>query len=103
MLKKGTVARVVTSTALAAVMAGLPAVQALACTQITVGPELTSNGDTYFGRSEDFANRYGKCFGIEPATTEGKLIKSHENDGNNAESFSYHGSHVPLHLRPRHA
>ena len=89
MLKKGTVARVVTSTALAAVMAGLPAVQALACTQITVGPELTSNGDTYFGRSEDYANRYGKCFGIEPATTEGKLIQSYENGEDPTASFSY--------------
>lgn len=89
MLKKGTVARVVTSTALAAIMAGLPAVQALACTQITIGSGLTSTGDTYFGRSEDYANRYGKCFGIEPATTEGKLIQSYENDVDPAASFSY--------------
>ena len=89
MLKKGTVACVVTSTALAAIMAGLPAVQALACTQVTIGSELTSTGDTYFGRSEDYANRYGKCFGIEPATTSGKVIQSYENGEDPTASFSY--------------
>ena len=89
MYKRGRIAKLVTSTALAAIMAGLPAVQALACTQVTIGNQLTSDGDTYFGRSEDYSNRYGKVFGIEPATDNGKVIQSHENDGDHADSFRY--------------
>ena len=41
---------------------------ALACTQIYMGSKLTADGNTYYGRSEDFGPRYVKHFGIEPAT-----------------------------------
>ena len=44
-------------------------VDALACTQIYVGPELTDNGDTLVGRSEDFASRHPKVFGIQESVT----------------------------------
>ena len=42
---------------------------ALACTQIYMGSKLTADGNTYYGRSEDFGPRYIKHFGIEPATS----------------------------------
>lgn len=41
---------------------------ALACTQIYMGSQLTADGNTYYGRSEDFGPRYIKHFGIEPHT-----------------------------------
>ncbi len=62
---------------------------ALACTQIYVGSAQSADGDTYWGRSEDFANRYGKAFGIEPATTQGKTLQSYENGVDPSESFQY--------------
>ena len=31
---------------------------ALACTQIYMGSQLTADGNTYYGRSEDFGPRY---------------------------------------------
>ena len=76
------------ATTLALGMAGQP-ITALACTQVYVGDELTTDGDTYWGRSEDYTNRYGKCFGIEPATKNGKTIQSFENDIDPEASFSY--------------
>jgi dipeptidase len=63
-------------------------VSALACTQVYVGNQLTTDGDTYWGRSEDYSNRYGKAFGIAPATKNGKTIQSYENDTDPAASFS---------------
>ena len=51
---------------------------ALACTQVYVGSDLTSSGDTIYGRSEDAANRYIKQFGVEQATA-GKTYWSGEN------------------------
>ena len=44
---------------------------ALACTQIYMGSKLTADGNTYYGRSEDFGPRYVKHFGIEPAHKDG--------------------------------
>lgn len=38
---------------------------ALACTQIYVGSKYTETGDTFVGRSEDYAARYSKFFGIQ--------------------------------------
>lgn len=38
---------------------------ALACTQIWVGPKLTDTGDVYVGRSEDYAPRHPKAFGVQ--------------------------------------
>lgn len=40
---------------------------ALACTQIYVGPQLTRTGDVYVGRAEDYAQRHPKAFGIQEA------------------------------------
>ncbi len=42
---------------------------ALACTQIYVGKDLTETGDTYVGRSEDFSSRYAKFFGVQEPMT----------------------------------
>ena len=40
---------------------------ALACTQVYMGKNLTADGNTYYGRSEDYGPRYLKHFGIEPS------------------------------------
>lgn len=40
---------------------------ALACTQMYMGKDLTADGNTYYGRAEDFGKRYLKHYGIEPA------------------------------------
>lgn len=47
----------------AALLTAMP-LDALACTQIYMGSDLTATGDTYVGRSEDFGTRYAKCFGV---------------------------------------
>ena len=60
----------------AAIMA-MPA-SALACTQIYMGSKLTADGNTYYGRSEDFGPRYIKHFGIEPAHKDGNEYTSVE-------------------------
>ncbi len=82
----GGAVRAVTAGLLALALGATPA---LACTQVYVGSGLTANGDVYWGRSEDFANRYAKAFGIEPASPTGKLLQSYENGSNPAASFSY--------------
>ena len=51
---------------------------ALACTQIYMGSKLTADGNTYYGRSEDFGPRYVKHFGIEPAHKDGNKYTSVE-------------------------
>ena len=51
---------------------------ALACTQIYMGSKLTADGNTYYGRSEDFGPRYVKHFGIEPAHKDGNEYTSDE-------------------------
>lgn len=51
---------------------------ALACTQIYMGSQLTADGNTYYGRSEDFGPRYIKHFGIEPAHKDGSKYTSLE-------------------------
>lgn len=40
---------------------------AFACTGLYVGSEVSANGSTYMGRSEDMGDLYGKVFGVEPA------------------------------------
>lgn len=54
---------------------------ALACTQIYMGSQLTADGNTYYGRSEDFGPRYIKHFGIEPAHKDGSKYTSVEWEG----------------------
>ena len=56
---------------------------ALACTQMYMGKNLTADGNTYYGRAEDFAPRYLKHFGIEPSHAPGYTYGSDESD------FSY--------------
>ena len=51
---------------------------ALACTQIYMGSKLTADGNTYYGRAEDFSTRYIKHFGIEPAHKDGSKYTSLE-------------------------
>ena len=70
-------ARVLIVAGTAATLAASP-VTALACTQVYVGPELTSSNETIYGRSEDAANRYLKEFGVQPRT-EGTTYWSGEN------------------------
>lgn len=82
------VGRAVLTAGLSLSLAFAPGV-ALACTQVYVGSELTTNGDTFWGRAEDCANRYPKAFGIEPAFEGGKLIQSYENGTDPSSSFSY--------------
>lgn len=40
---------------------------ALACTQMYMGKNLTADGNTYYGRTEDIGTRYLKHYGIEPS------------------------------------
>ena len=56
---------------------------ALACTQMYMGKNLTADGNTYYGRAEDFGPRYLKHFGIEPSHAPGYTYGSDESD------FSY--------------
>ena len=51
---------------------------ALACTQMYMGKDLTADGNTYYGRAEDFGARYVKHFGIEPAHEPGFKYSSIE-------------------------
>lgn len=51
---------------------------ALACTQMYMGNKLTADGDTYYGRAEDFDTRYLKHFGIEPSHGPGHTYGSDE-------------------------
>ena len=50
-----------------AVMLCLSSVNALACTAIYVGADLTKDGSTIFARSEDISNSYNKLFYVAPA------------------------------------
>lgn len=51
---------------------------ALACTQMYMGSKLTADGDTYYGRAEDYRKRYLKHFGIEPSYGPGHTYSSDE-------------------------
>ena len=51
---------------------------ALACTQIYMGKNFTADGNTYYGRAEDFDKRYLKHYGIEPAHEAGFTYSSNE-------------------------
>lgn len=47
----------------------LSSVNALACTAIYVGSDLTEDGSTLFARSEDYSNSYNKLYYYSPAGT----------------------------------
>lgn len=51
---------------------------ALACTQMYMGKNYTADGNTYYGRAEDFDKRYLKHYGIEPAHEPGFKYSSIE-------------------------
>ena len=53
---------------------------ALACTQIYMGKNLTADGNTYYGRTEDVGTRYLKHYGIEPSHSPGHIYGSDESD-----------------------
>ena len=54
-------------TLLLALILCLSSTSALACTAIYVGGGLTETGDSFFARSEDYANSYSKLFYVSPA------------------------------------
>lgn len=43
------------------------ATSVFACTGVYVGNEVSENGSTYVGRSEDISDVYGKVFGVAPS------------------------------------
>lgn len=51
---------------------------ALACTQMYMGKDLTADGNTYYGRTEDIGTRYLKHYGIEPSHGPGHTYSSDE-------------------------
>lgn len=51
---------------------------ALACTQMYMGKNLTADGNTYYGRAEDYGKRYLKHFGIEDSHAPGFTYSSDE-------------------------
>ena len=51
---------------------------ALACTQMYMGKDLTADGNTYYGRAEDYAKRYLKHYGIEESHAPGFTYSSDE-------------------------
>ena len=52
---------------LAIVLASAATVNALACTGIYAGSDVTDDGSVYVGRSEDFGPSYNKIFEVVPA------------------------------------
>ncbi|NMF25033.1 peptidase U34 dipeptidase [Olsenella umbonata] len=67
-----------TMTVAAAIVMAMPT-GALACTQIYMGKGVTDTGDTYVGRSEDYANRHPKAFGIQESVTNPKFSSDESN------------------------
>ena len=65
-------------TVAAAIVMAMPT-GALACTQIYMGKGVTDTGDTYVGRSEDYANRHPKAFGIQESVTNPKFSSDESN------------------------
>ena len=61
----------------AATIMSMPA-SALACTQMYMGKNLTADGNTYYGRAEDYGKRYLKHFGIEDSHAPGFTYSSDE-------------------------
>lgn len=62
----------------AAALACAPS-DALACTQVWVPDAFTQTGDRYVGRSEDYASRHVKIFGVQEPVA-GKVYESEESD-----------------------
>ncbi|EHF02893.1 hypothetical protein HMPREF1008_00538 [Olsenella sp. oral taxon 809 str. F0356] len=77
----------VASMAAASIAMATP-VQALACTQVYIGPKLTASGDVLYGRAEDYASRHVKIFGVQEAT-DGKTYTSEESAFNRTVGKTY--------------
>lgn len=61
-----------------AILMALP-IDALACTQVYIGPNVTDNGNVYVGRSEDYAPRHAKVFGIQEPQTNPTFTSAESN------------------------
>lgn len=61
-----------------AILMALP-IDALACTQVYIGPNATDNGNVYVGRSEDYAPRHAKVFGIQEPQTNPTFTSAESN------------------------
>ncbi|WP_277259522.1 C69 family dipeptidase [Olegusella massiliensis] len=61
-----------------AILMALP-IDALACTQVYIGPNVTDNGNVYVGRSEDYAPRHTKVFGIQEPQTNPTFTSAESN------------------------
>ena len=57
----------ITVSLIMALILSMFSVSSLACTTLYVGSELTEDGSTIFGRSEDISNSYNKVFYVSPA------------------------------------
>ncbi|MCI2173833.1 MAG: C69 family dipeptidase [Atopobiaceae bacterium] len=73
----------------AAILVALPT-NALACTGIYVGSDLTADGSTFYGRSEDYGTRYRKVWGVEAATQDSTNVYENaaEKDDPSDDHFS---------------
>lgn len=63
-------------------------INALACTQVYMGSDLTTNGSTFVGRAEDWNPRYLKAFGVQERV-ENPQFRSFENDSVIGSGFEY--------------
>lgn len=77
-------------TVAASIVAALPTT-AFACTQIYMGPQTTSSGDTYVGRSEDYAPRHSKVFGVQEPRTN-PTFSTYENFNEGDFTWTYTGT-----------
>ena len=82
------VKRVAVGAIAAATIALSVPVQALACSQVYIGPKLTASNSILYGRSEDYNPRHVKIFGIQEAT-EGKTYTSEESGFNRTVGKTY--------------
>lgn len=63
-------------------------INALACTQVYMGSNLTTNGSTFVGRAEDWNPRYIKAFGVQEREVNPQF-RSFENDAVIGSGFEY--------------
>lgn len=77
----------------AALLTAMP-LDALACTQIYMGSDLTATGDTYVGRSEDFSTRYAKFFGVQEPMTNPTYISEESDFNYTFEGTTYRYTYV---------
>ena len=93
MRRHGLVAKTVAASAVTAALAFAAPIEALACTQVYVGSQLTASGDTIYGREEDFASRHVKVFGVQDET-DGRTYISGESNFNRTVGHTYRYTYV---------